>query len=174
VPGLVQQFKPSLNYLLIDENRYSEAELAPLQNLVAAVFRLEHPIDQNSIKQLLLSLSEWLVDRPDIRRMLAIWLRATLMKKPNYGILLNEVNDLDEVRVMLSDKLEEWAKEYIAEGRQEGRQEGEMLALQKQLSRKFGAIPVSITENISQASPEQVNIWLDRVVDGLSLEEIFK
>ena len=36
------------------------------------------------------------------------------MKKPNYGILLNEVNDLDEVRVMLSDKLEEWAKEYIA------------------------------------------------------------
>jgi hypothetical protein len=44
-----------------------------------------------------------------------------MMKKPNYGILLNEVNDLDEVRVMLSDKLEEWAKEYIAEGRQEGR-----------------------------------------------------
>jgi predicted transposase/invertase (TIGR01784 family) len=31
VPGLVQQFKPSLNYLLIDENRYSEAELAPLK-----------------------------------------------------------------------------------------------------------------------------------------------
>ena len=51
VPGLVQQFKPSLNYLLIDENRYSEADLAPLQNLVAAVFRLEHPIDQNSIKR---------------------------------------------------------------------------------------------------------------------------
>ena len=71
VPGLVQQFKPTLNYLLIDENRYSEVELAPLQNLVAAVFRLEHPIDQNSIKQLLLSLSEWLVDSPDIRRMLA-------------------------------------------------------------------------------------------------------
>jgi len=170
VPGLVQQFKPSLNYLLIDENRYSEAELAPLKNLVAAVFRLEHPIDQHSIKQLLLSLSEWLVDRPDIRRMLAIWIRATLMKKPNYGILLNEVNDLDEVRVMLSDKLEEWAKEYIAEGRQEG----EMLALQKQLSRKFGAIPVSITEKIAKASPEQINVWLDRAFDGLSLEEIFQ
>jgi hypothetical protein len=138
--------------------------------LVTAVFRLEHPIDQNSIKQLLLSLSEWLVDRPDILRMLAIWLRATLMKKPNYGILLNEVNDLDEVRVMLSDKLEEWAKEYIAEGVEKG----EMLALQKQLSRKFGAIPATITEKIAQASPEQIDVWLDRAFDGLSLKEIFQ
>jgi hypothetical protein len=102
--------------------------------------------------------------------MLAIWLRATLMKKPNYGILLNEVNDLDEVRVMLSDKLEEWAKEYIAEGVEKG----EMLALQKQLSRKFGAIPATITEKIAQASPEQIDVWLDRAFDGLSLKEIFQ
>jgi hypothetical protein len=170
VPGLVQQFKPSLNYLLIDENRYSETELAPLQNLVAAVFRLEHPIDQNSIKQLLLSLSEWLVDRPDIRRMLAIWLRATLMKKPNYGILLNEVNDLDEVRVMLSDKLEEWAKEYIAEGRQEG----EILALQKLLAKRFGAIPFDITAQIANASLDQIEHWFDKAIDADKLSDVFQ
>ena len=39
---------------------------------------------------------------------------------------------------MLADKLEGWAKAYIAEGeikgKQEGRQEGEALALQKLLS----------------------------------------
>ena len=174
VPGLVQQFKPSLKYLLIDQNAYSEAELAPLENLVAAVFRLERPANPESIKELVELLSEWLVDRPDIRRMFAVWIRATLMKRPEYGILINEVNDLQEVKTMLADKLEEWAKLHIAEGRQEGRQEGEILALQKQLSRKFGAIPASITEKIAISTPEQVDIWLDRAFDGLSLEDIFK
>jgi hypothetical protein len=43
VPGLVEQFKPRLKYLLIDENAYTDSELASLKNLVAAVFRIEHP-----------------------------------------------------------------------------------------------------------------------------------
>ena len=30
-------------YLLIDENQYSEAALAGLKNLVAAIIRFEHP-----------------------------------------------------------------------------------------------------------------------------------
>jgi flagellar biosynthesis/type III secretory pathway protein FliH len=79
---------------------------------------------------------------------------------------------------MLADKVEEWAKAYIAEGRQEGlkegRQEGEILALQKQLSRKFGVISIALTEKIANATPDQIDVWLDRVVDGLPLDEIFK
>lgn len=37
-PGLVAQFKPKAKYLLIDENAYSDSELASIKNLVAAVF----------------------------------------------------------------------------------------------------------------------------------------
>jgi len=69
VPGLVEQFKPRLKYLLIDENAYSEQELASLRNLVAAVFRLEHPASPQVIGGLLSLLAEWLADRPDLRRM---------------------------------------------------------------------------------------------------------
>ena len=96
------------------------------------------------------------------------------MKKPNYGILLNEVNDLDEVRVMLSDKLEEWAKEYIAEGRQEGRQEGEILALQKLLAKRFGAIPFDITAQIANASLDQIEHWFDKAIDAHTLTDVFQ
>ena len=176
------QFKPALKYLLIDENAYSEAELAPLQNLVAAVFRLEHPANPKAIQELVQSLSEWLSDRADIRRMLAIWIRATLMKKPNYGILLNEVNDLQEVKTMLSDKLEEWAKEYeqkglekgLKDGRQEGRQEGEILALQKLLAKRFGAISLDITAKIATASTEDIEHWFDKAIDAKNLDDVFE
>ena len=101
-------------------------------------------------------------------------LAPLIMKKPNYGILLNEVNDLDEVRVMLSDKLEEWAKEYIAEGRQEGRQEGEILALQKLLAKRFGAIPFDITAQIANASLDQIEHWFDKAIDADTLSDVFQ
>ena len=131
-------------------------------------------------------LIDWLDDRPDLRRMFSLWIRATLMRKQNYGILLPQVDDLQEIKVMLADRLEQWALAYIAEGelkgelkgkqegRQEGRQEGEMLALQRLLSKRFGDIPVDITCLISNASVESIERWLDRIIDAQQLSDIFK
>ncbi len=66
LPGLVEQFKPRLKHLLIDENAYTDNELASLKNLAAAVFRIEHPASPEAIGVLLSLLNEWLVDRPDL------------------------------------------------------------------------------------------------------------
>ena len=181
VPGLVEQFKPKLKYLLIDENAYSDAELASVNNLVAAVFRLEHPANPQTISELLSALNDWLSDRPDLRRMFALWIRATLMRKPEYGIVLPQVDDLQEINVMLAQRLEDWARGYRAEGRQEGRQEGlqkgrqegELLALQRLLSRRFGVIPVDVTERISKAALPDIERWLDRVIEAKQLADVF-
>ena len=87
---------------------------------------------------------------------------------------------------MLADKLEVWAKAYIAEGeikgkqagrqegKQEGRQEGEALALQKLLAKRFGVIPVEITVQIANASLEQIEQWFDTAIDASFLTEVFK
>jgi hypothetical protein len=71
---------------------------------------------------------------------------------------------------MLSDKLEEWAKEYIAEGRQEG----EILALQKLLAKRFGAIPLDITARIANASLDQIEHWFDKAIDADTLTDVFQ
>ena len=132
VPGLVEHFKPRLKYLLIDENTYSDTELASLNNLVAAVFRFEQADSPATIEGLISLLIDWLADRPDLRRMFSLWIRATLMRKQNYGILLPQVDDLQEIKVMLADRLEQWALAYIAEGELKGELKGtlkgEMLA----------------------------------------------
>ena len=186
VPGLVNQYKPSLQYCLIDENNYTDTELASLNNLVAAVFRLEHANSPSAVSDLVKLLIDWLDDRPDLRRMFAHWQRATLMRKPEYGIVMPQVDELQEIRVMLADKLEVWAKAYIAEGeikgkqagrqegKQEGRQEGEALALQKLLAKRFGVIPVEITVQIANASLEQIEQWFDTAIDASFLTEVFK
>ena len=59
---------------------------------------------------------------------------------------------------MLSERLEEWAHGYKAEGVQQG----EALALQKQLTKRFGAMPAGVLEKIAVASPEQIDEWLSR------------
>ena len=177
VPGLVAQFKPALKYLLIDENAYSDAELSSLKNLVAAVFRIEHPASPGTIKTLLNLMGEWLLDRPDLRRMIAVWIRATLMRKQEYRIVLPEVDDLQELNMGLAEKLEQWAHDYEARGRQEGRQEGEAkgeaLALQRLLAKRFGGVPAAVASQIATASKEQIEAWFDKAIDAKSLDEVF-
>jgi predicted transposase YdaD len=104
------------------------------------------------------------------------------MRKPNYGILLPQVDDLQEIKVMLADRLEQWALAYIAEGelkgelkgKQEGRQEGEMLALQRLLSKRFGILPADITRSIANAPVETIERWFDLAIDAQQLSDIFK
>jgi len=161
---------------------------------VAAVFRFEQADSLATIEGLISLLIDWLDDRPDLRRMFSLWIRATLMRKQKYGILLPQVDDLQEIKVMLADRLEQWALAYIAEGelrgelkgelkgqlkgkqegRQEGRQEGEMLALQRLLSKRFGDIPVDITCLISNAPVEVIERWFDLAIDAQQLSDIFK
>ena len=86
---------------------------------------------------------------------------------------------------MLADRLEQWALGYMAEGelkgrqegkqegRQEGRQEGEVLALQKLLAKRFGAIPANITALIANASVQDIESWFDQAIDAQRLSDIF-
>jgi flagellar biosynthesis/type III secretory pathway protein FliH len=106
-----------------------------LRNLVAAVFQFEQAKSPASIEDIINLLIEWLADRPDLKRMFALWIRATLMRKQNYSISLPQIDDLQEIKVMLADRLEEWAHGYIAEGelkgKQQGLQEGKQQGLQE-------------------------------------------
>ena len=189
MPGLVEQFRPRAKYLLVDENAYTDGTLASLRNLVAAVFRIEHPTGPETIQGLLGRLEEWLADRPDLQRMIARWIRATLMRKPEYRILLPEVENLQGVRIMLSEQLEVWARQYEAEGLQKGMQQGmqkgiqqgmqkgmrqgEALALQKLLTKRFGVIPPGILARIASASQDQVEAWFDVAIEASGYTEVF-
>ena len=74
----------------------------------------------------------------------------------------------------LAEKFDQWAEDYKREGRLEGRLEGETLVLQRQLTRRFGPLPTEVIARISGAAVEEVDIWLDRVLDARSLDEVFR
>jgi len=169
VPGLMAEFKPSLKYLLIDENVYTDTELSSLRNLVAAVFRLERNKAPDDLVGVIDLLIDWLADRPDLKYMFFSWIKGTLNKKPEYSKLLDKIDDLGIIKVMLADRLEEWAHGYMAEGKQEG----ETLLLQKLLAKRFGAIPAETTALISNAPVVDIERWFDRAIDAKQLSDVF-
>ncbi len=68
----------------------------------------------------------------------------------------------------------EGRKEGKKEGRKEGRKEAEVLMLNKLLTRRFGTIPVWAGDRLKQAEEKDLEIWIDRILDAGSVEEMFR
>ncbi len=61
----------------------------------------------------------------------------------------------------------------IQQGMQQGIQQGEALALQKLLTKRFGAIPAEVAAQIGAATLSQIEIWFDLAIDAHSLSAVF-
>jgi hypothetical protein len=64
--------------------------------------------------------------------------------------------------------------EGIEQGIEKGRKEGEILVLQRLLTRKFGTLPDYLTGKIAHASQQELESWLDKVIDADNLDGIFQ
>ncbi len=184
VPAFLAPLQPSMRYLLIDEGACTPATFARLpRNLVAAIFQLEQPHTLEGVQRIVAEV-EAATREPEyatVRRVIAIWLRASLRRNRKSPILLPELDDLQELKIMLSQRIEKWAKEFQAEGekkgrvegRIEGRVEGEVRMLERLVSRRFGELPSWIRQRLSSASEAQLEQWSEAVLDAESLMAIF-
>jgi hypothetical protein len=170
VPGLVSDYLPQLKYLLIDENKYTEADLAGLKNLMAAVIRFEHPANGAALVELIELLNEWLDGKPELKRIFAIWIRAVLLRQSKHALVLPKVNDLKELKMSLAERFDDWAKAH----EQKGIEKGEALLLQRLLVRRFGALSNEVVNQIATAASGQIETWGDRVLDAATLDEVFR
>lgn len=176
-PAGLEGYVPQARYLLLDEGHHGAEPLMP--NLVAALFRLESQRTLEEVRQVVDALADWLsaeAQRP-LRRAFAVWIKRLLRQHLPEAALAG-INDLQEVRSMLAENIKHWFETYEAKGlvagRQEGRQEGQALALRRLLTRRFGALPEDLGARIQGARPEDLEAWLDRVLEATRLEEVFQ
>ena len=133
IPGGLEQYRPQLRYCLLDEERIADSELESLQNLAAALFRLEKSEGPEDIQRVLVALIEWLGEPglAELRRSFTSWLVAVLLPGRVPGITIPQVADLQEVKSMLAERVMEWTEKWKQEGLEEGRREGIRKGLQK-------------------------------------------
>ena len=177
-PGLAGRFVPRMPYLLIDQGAYDPQSLAALPNLAAALFRLERLDDPQALAQVAAELNLWLGGQTELKRLFAQWIRMALARHPDYHISLPEIDDLQELHVMLSERPKQWfmqaRREGWQEGLAEGRTEGQADLLIRQLIRRFGPQPEAMLSRIRQASPGQLETWALNVLDADDIDGVFR
>ena len=172
VPFGFDRFRPQMQYLLIEEVRYADAELAPLQNLAAALFRLEKSRKKVDIRRVLRELTEWLKspEQISLRRAFATWLSRVLLPRKFPGARLPEMSDLHEVDSMLAENVQEWREE----GRQEGLQEGLANILLLMLEGKYGGVSESDRNRVLTSGRATLEKWNLRILTCDTLDCVFK
>ena len=72
------------------------------------------------------------------------------------------------------------AEQWKQDGRMEGRMEGEVLGrqaiLQRLVTKRFGQniLDIQFQERLRKATPEQLDLWAERILDAKSVDEVFK
>jgi predicted transposase/invertase (TIGR01784 family) len=147
VPGGLEKYLPSLNYLLLDEGAFELNELIPLKNLVAAIFRLENSTSREDIIEVISNLIEWLStpEQTRLRRSFTIWIKRVLLPAESLEQPIPNINDLAEIKTMLAQRVSEWTSEWKQQGWIEGMEKGlkkglesEKTLLVQLIERRFG------------------------------------
>ncbi|MBK7002673.1 MAG: Rpn family recombination-promoting nuclease/putative transposase [Rhodoferax sp.] len=174
-PGRLQDYTPHLKYLLLDEGAIDESVPLALQNLTAALFRLEKTRTSDTMLAVVRALLEWLSEpeQKELDRAFSVWIRRVLLPARLPGVELPEIGDLLGVKTMLTEDVIDWTKQWWQEGRQEGRQVEASRLLERQLTKRFGPLPPVVRTRLAQATVEQLEDWAERILDAASLDAVF-
>jgi hypothetical protein len=157
IPPSLAPYCPRLRYILLDEGRYTERELAPLHNLVAALCRLENSREPEDVQRVLGVLIDWLRAPEDdsLRRAFTVWLRRVLLPARLPGVEIPEVHDLVEMHSMLAERVVEWTQRWKAEGLQQGQvQEARAMVLEA-IAVHFGETPHDIAAFVQRVEDRE-------------------
>ncbi len=142
-----------------------------MHRVVAAIFRFEHTPDTAAAKRAIRDLAEAIAQSPfkqRLDRVLARWIKYRLQSKMP-GLSTPDAEELTKGMDMLETNIDRWEAQAIAKGVQHG----ELLLLQRLLRRRFGELPAALLARLAAATPAQLEIWGDSVLDAQSLDEVF-
>jgi len=190
LPDLPPELLPSLKYLLIDENNYTPEQLFAFKNLVAYIMLVDKPCNLENLQICIEKLASLLQNHPELNRLFTDVIPVLLELRGVDEPELPKLKNLEELNMTFAKLLKKSRKEALIEGIEQGieqgiekgfekgiekgRKEGEILVLQRQLTRKFGTLPDYLTGKIAHASQQELESWLDKVIDADNLDGIFQ
>ena len=88
------------------------------------------------------------------------------------------LNEEDRYRAIARERALYNELTLLRDAREEGREEGLALAktatLTRLLTRRFGVLPEWALKRVQRASGEQIDAWLDRILDAPTLQAVFE
>ena len=159
-PALAR-LQPSQCHVVLDE-RHAEADDPDLKALTRAVVALEQSRTTADLARVAESLTDTLAThRPELKAAFADWLQLLLRRldgtPANVAAESRGEATFEEVRMTLADRVAEWPKPYIRQGREEGIAHERQL-LRRQAAARFGAPTADRLADVlaSESDPERL------------------
>ncbi|HEY9279037.1 MAG TPA: DUF4351 domain-containing protein, partial [Eoetvoesiella sp.] len=108
-------------------------------------------------------------EHAELRRAFVSWTRHVLLPRALPEVMIPGVDDLLEIKDMLTEHSRSWTHQW----KMEGRQAGEAALLQRLLIRKFGPLPQPIQQRLQSATSAQLETWSLNILDATSLDQVF-
>ena len=118
-------YQPAQRYCLLDLRRVAADDL-PYRNLLRAVARLEQSRSPQDVVRAVKALQRWLPNRgaEELRRGFVDWIRQIAGALAPPGALVPAIRTLEEASMTLVERVAEWPKQWLREGREQGVAEG--------------------------------------------------
>ena len=149
-------YQPSQRYLVVDE-RHVGAEDLPEGNLMGAVLGLEQGRTPGDLVRVVEKLVEWLRDSQDgeLKRAFTDWVWRLARHFEPGDAEPAPVRTLEGARMTLEERVAEWPKQWLQEGREQGIRE-----VVEQLKRAGAEpAPVDAPEDVGMTLEERVAEW---------------
>ena len=171
----LKSYRPSQRYHVLDEHHVAEEDL-PGSNLVTAVIRLERIEAPSDLVRVVDLLRDWLRGPGDhgLRRAFTDWVRRIAQRIVPGGEKLTTEMSLEDMRMTVVERVSEWPKQWVREGREQGLREGieqgraeERTLLERMAASRFGTDTAERLSSVlaDVADPErlaEVGEWLVR------------
>ena len=166
----LRPYQPSLRYYVLEESQFPEGKAGSIAGIL---FQIENIRTISDLKRCVQAFDELIPHtQASLRRAFIVWLRYVLLPYKGLELEPHTWTNLNEVREMLSTRIEKWEQDKLREGREEGREEGKARMLLNMLELKFGKLPAEIEQKISTANSLAVDQWAARLFTANSLDEV--
>ena len=170
-------WQPRIRYNLVDEGAFPGSELARRNTLVALLFRLETCENPAELTVLVGEVIGWFRQHPgyeELKRLFHEIMQQAISGLGVGGEAVGIPDEMWEARNMLATRVQEWVRQWKAEGIDIGEVSGRAKMLTRQLCRRFGELPANTVDQINSATAEQLDEWADRLMDAKSLGDVFQ
>jgi predicted transposase YdaD len=172
LPEALKPYVPQFGYALHDISAKSNTEIKGevLSRLVQLALRYiysDQPVER--IRELLGLIAQVTSD-PTALDILESLLRYYVQGTGRLDEM--QVRSLLEQTLPGDPLMETFIDRYIAQGEQRGEQRGEAKMLLRQIERKFGPPSEPVRARITQADPDTLLEWSERILEAQSLDEV--
>jgi hypothetical protein len=177
-------WQPRIQYHLLDMGRVSEDKLTGRDSLTSLLVRLERPQEPGGLQHVVDGVIAWFQAHPDYTDLKRLFTALVGQALRGSGVPDRVPDDLREMRTMLATIVEDWKKDWLAEGEARGRAEGEARGraegeargqakmLLTLMERRFGPLSEDQRTRILSADGATVTAWANRLFDANSVDDL--